>query len=293
MTARVLRESFHQNGRPAQVVVHQRNRRAVNRHFAAAAPSRCQCRPPRAPARRHTVADHCHAIALRLHAAHKLNLVLRQTFAPGLFAANFSGHTGRHRLPVAGNHRDAANPRFLQLGERIPSLRRGSGLASQPTRCTWPSARDKKSNSSLGLVEVNSNSQNPRSRRVLEPLRPANHYFGAAHFSLHAASRLVSANSAVRPGAHRLRRNLREPPGSREWLLYFSADARPATIPPVWFRQWAEPADGELAVVSVPVLSKTKALILAALDVATFLIKMPSRARRTARRPSRCAAWPG
>jgi len=41
--ARVLRESSPKT-QPAQVVVHERNRRAVNRHFAARPPSQCQYR---------------------------------------------------------------------------------------------------------------------------------------------------------------------------------------------------------------------------------------------------------
>jgi len=49
--ARATRK-LHQKRQPLQVIVHQRNSRAVDGHFAAAAPIAMRGRPPPAPARR-------------------------------------------------------------------------------------------------------------------------------------------------------------------------------------------------------------------------------------------------
>ena len=149
MTARVLRESFTEERQAAQVVVHQRNRRAVDRHFAARRAHRDADVARRERGRVvHAVADDRDFVAFQFHRADKFHLVLRQAIALRLFAADFGGDARGDNLTVAGNHRDAADAGFFQFGQRLPWLRRASGPANQPSRRTGRRARQK-SDSSL------------------------------------------------------------------------------------------------------------------------------------------------
>jgi hypothetical protein len=117
--ARAARE-LHEERQPAQIIVHQRNRRAVDRHFAARRAHRdadVACRQRGRVI--HAVTDHGNAVTLRLHRPHKLHLVLRQTITLRFFATDLRRHAGGHRLTIAGNHRDAPHASFLSFRQRL------------------------------------------------------------------------------------------------------------------------------------------------------------------------------
>ena len=99
---------LHQEGQPAQVVVHQRDGRAVNRHLAAGgAHSDADVARGQRGGVVDAVADDRDFVALGFHLAHKFDLVLRQAFTFGFLAPDFKRDPGGDSLAVARNHRDA------------------------------------------------------------------------------------------------------------------------------------------------------------------------------------------
>src|SRR6266704_6079272 len=105
---------LHQEWQSAQVVVHQRNSRAMNGHFAArGAHGDADVASGQRGRIVYAITDDSYFVALGLHGAHELDLILWQTFAFGLFTANLAAHARRDRLAIARNHRDAPDATFL------------------------------------------------------------------------------------------------------------------------------------------------------------------------------------
>ena len=154
----------HQERQPPQVVVHQRDRRAVDGHFA---PGRAHG-DPQVPGRQgrrviDAVADDRHAVALGLELADELDLVLRQALAPGFFAADFAGHPRGHRLTVAGHHGDAAHAADFEAGQRLARLGPGLVLQADPADAVAV-AGDKDQAESFRFIQINRLERNRPSR---------------------------------------------------------------------------------------------------------------------------------
>ena len=133
MTVRVLRESLTRKGSRRRSLFISA---MVALWMATSLPAAPIAMPmsPAASAGRivHAVADHGHLVALGLDGAHKIHLVLRQTIALGLFAADFRRHARGHGLAVAGNHGNAAHAGFLQFRQGFLGLGAGLVLHAHP-----------------------------------------------------------------------------------------------------------------------------------------------------------------
>src|SRR5690242_6212188 len=103
-----LAGQFDEKGQAAQVVVHERNGRAVDGDLAAGGAHR-DAHVTRGQRRGviDTVTDHSDAITTAFHFADKLDLVLRKAFGDDLLTTDLARHSRGNRLTVAGDHRDA------------------------------------------------------------------------------------------------------------------------------------------------------------------------------------------
>src|SRR5476651_1725790 len=244
--ARAARK-FHEKRQPAQVVVHQRNRRAVDRDFAARRAHRDADVARRERGRVvHAVADDRDFVAFQFHRADEFNLVLRQTIALRFFATDFIRDARGDDLAVAGNHRDAADAGFFQFGQRF--LRLGARLVLHANPADALAVlRDENQTPAFGFVEVNGFLEARVNAVVLEPLRAANENFRAVDLRLHAATggfgkifRLGERNSGFA-------RERRERLGGRMVAVFFGGRGEQQKFGGFRFANRRETADGELA----------------------------------------------
>src|SRR5271154_4751359 len=244
--ARAARK-LHEERQPAQVVVHQRNRRAVDGHFAARRAHRDADVTRRERGRVvHAVADDRNFVAFQFHRADEFNLVLRQAIALRFLATDFIRDARGDDLTVAGNHREAADAGFFQFRQSF--FRLGARLVLHPDPADALAVlRDENQTPAFGLVQVHGFLEARVNAVVLEPLRAANENFYAVDLRLHAAPggfrkifRLGQRNSSFA-------RERRERLGGRMVAVFFGGRGEQQKFSGLRVANRREAADGELA----------------------------------------------
>ena len=244
--ARLTRQ-LHQERQTAQVIVHERDGRAVNRHFAAGRPHR-NTHVARRQRRRiiDAVAHDGDAIAAGFDFADKLDFVLRQTLGHDLFATDLTRHASGDRLPITGDHRDAAHARVLQSGKRFARFGAGLVLQAHPTDALAV-ARDKNQAVAFGLVQVHGFFESFFHAVVFQPLLAPDDDFRAINARLDTASggfrevlRLCQWHSGFLG-------QLRERLGRGVVAVFLGRGRQPEQFCRLRFAQRRQTADGEFA----------------------------------------------
>src|SRR5207248_2121744 len=117
--ARLARQ-LNQEGQTPQIIVHERDGRAVDGDFAAGRAHRDAHVAGRQRRRViDAVADHGDPVTAAFHLAHKLDFVLRETLADDFLAADLARDARGDRLAITRNHRDAPDLVLFQPGQRL------------------------------------------------------------------------------------------------------------------------------------------------------------------------------
>ena len=160
----------HQERQAAQVVVHERDRGAVDGHLAARrAHGNAQISRRQGGRVVDTVPNHRDPIAFGFDGADKLHFILRQAIADHLLAADFRGDPQGHRLAVARDHGDAPHAQMLEIGQGLASFSPGLILEAHPANAL-PVARRKNQTEPLGLIQIHPFQETGRHPVILEPL---------------------------------------------------------------------------------------------------------------------------